>query len=186
MVGCFLMSLEDLTDVTVGDSPIDTSISMPKEKKDDQYNEITPYNPFISRPNQTWDDRAMDRMIAVHKPEHTKSGEIWFTEGKFVEVLSLLPLSQKAHQRYVKKYKRIQMLQTGDLNRKIVDSRQDRLLYEILAQKSILDAVEGGNINERGHWITNRQYIEQTLRQSLPSRPKGFIESVADGIAGRR
>ena len=180
------MTLEDLTDVTVGDDRIDTSINIPREKKQEDYNEITPYNPFISRPNQTWDDRAMDRMITVKKPANVPSGTIWFTEGKFVEVLSLLPLSQKAHQRYVKKYKRIQMLATGELNKKIVDSRQDRLLYEILAQKSILDAVEGGNINERGHWITNRQLVDQTLRQSLPSRPKGFIESIADGISGRR
>jgi hypothetical protein len=59
-------------------------------------------------------------------------------------------------------------------------------MMELVSQKSRLDAVEGGNTNERGSWITSKTMIEQTLRQSLPSRPKGFIESIAEGVAGRK
>ena len=181
------LSLEDLTDTTVGDDRIDTNYQMPKEKKqDDQYNEITPYNPFVSRPMQTWDDRTIDRMITIRRPKETTSGDIWITERGFAETLSLLPLNKVDQHMYWKKFKRIQMLQTGELNKKVVDSRQERLMLELVSQKSRLDVAEGGNINERGAWITNRQMIEQTLRQSLPSRPKGFIESIADGISGRR
>ena len=53
--------------------------------------------------------------------------------------------------------------------------------------KEYLDLSREGYVkgDKRGHWITNRNLIEQTLRQSLPSRPKGFIESIADGISGK-
>jgi hypothetical protein len=179
------MTLEDLTDVTVGDGPVDTSVNMPKEKKQDEYNEITPYNPFLSRPMQTWDDRAMDRMITIRRPKETTPGEIWITERGFAETLALMPLNKSDQHMFWKKFKRLQWLQTGELNARVVDSRQERLMFELVSQKSRLDAVEGGNINERGMWITNRNLIEQTLRQSLPSRPKGFIESIAEGIAGK-
>jgi hypothetical protein len=96
-----------------------------------------------------------------------------------------MPLSKADQHMFWKKFKRLQWIQTGELNKRVVDSRQERLMFELVSQKSRLDAVEGGNINERGHWITNRNLIEQTLRQSLPSRPKGFIESIADGISGK-
>jgi hypothetical protein len=180
------MTLEDLTDVSVGDGPIDTSINMPREKRQEDYNEVTPYNPFVTRPSQTWDDRTMDRMITIKRPAVTVSGELWITDRGFAETLSLMPLSRVDQHMYWKKFKRIQMMQTGELNKRMVDSRQERLMMELVSQKSRLDAVEGGNVNERGAWITNRQLIEQTLRQSLPSRPKGFVESIIDGVSGRK
>jgi len=147
--------------------------------------EMTPYNPFVSRPMQTWDDRTMDRMLRIKRPEAI-SGEIWITEAGFAETLSLLPLNRSEQHQFWKKFRRIQMISNGELNKRIVDSRQERLMMELVSQKSRKDVVEGGNLNERESWITSRQQIEQTLRQPAPQRPKGFIESVADGIAGRR
>lgn len=147
--------------------------------------EMSAYNPFISRPMQTWDDRTMDRMITIKRPKKVVSGEIWITESGFAEVLSLMPLNKTDQHMFWKKFRRIQMMAPGELNKHIVDSRQERLMMELVSQKSRLDAAEGGNINERGMWITNRQLVEQTLRQAAPQRPGGFIATIAEGLRGR-
>lgn len=177
------MTLEDLTDISVGDGPMDLDVDLPKPRKEPSY-EMTPYNPFITKPNMTWDDRTMDRMLTIKRPV-TKSGEMWITEAGFAETLSLLPLNKIEQQRYWRKFRKIQMVQSGELNAKIVDSRQERLLVELVSQKSRLDVAANGNLNEREMWVTTRQQMEQTLRTPPPSSPKGFFGSVISGLTGR-
>ena len=177
------MTLDDLLDLSVGDDRIDIDISKPRRQEDPSY-EMTPYNPMMSRPMQTWDDRTMDRMLTIKRPIAI-SGEMWITESGFAETLSLLPLNKMEQRMFWRKFRRIQMLASGELNKRIMDSRQERLALELISQKSRLDVVEGGNLNERLAWITNKQMIEQTLRTPPPQRAKGFIGSVVDGLTGR-
>ena len=177
------MTLDDLLDLSVGDDRIDIDISKPRRQEDPSY-EMAPYNPMMSRPMQTWDDRTMDRMLTIKRPIAI-SGEMWITESGFAETLSLLPLNKMEQRMFWRKFRRIQMLASGELNKRIMDSRQERLALELISQKSRLDVVEGGNLNERLAWITNKQMIEQTLRTPPPQRAKGFIGSVVDGLTGR-
>ena len=180
------MSLDDLLDLSLGDDRVEVDISMPQNKPEREPRmEMQQYNPFQTHPMQTWDAITMDRMITIKRPK-VQSGTIWITEEGFAETLSLMPLNKAEQHMYWKKFKRIQMLANGELNKKIVDSRQERLMMELVSQKSRLDVAEGGNVNERGMWITNRQQVEQTLRQIAPARQKGFVETVVDGLSGRR
>lgn len=183
------MTLDDLIDVTVGDDQIQTDISLPRKRqqpKEESY-EMTPYNPFAMRSagGGGWDAMCMERMLTIKRPDSIP-GTIWITEAGFAETLSLLPLNKVEQHNFWKKFRRIQMLSTGELNKHIIDSRQERLMMELVSQKSRLDVIEGGNVNERGQWNTTNTYVEQTLRQPAPQRPKGFIASVADGLTGRQ
>ena len=178
------MTLEDLMDISAGDSPLDLDLPQEKKKKSQQEFEVSPYNPFISRPSQQWDDRIIDRMLTIKRPE-VPSGTIWITEAGFAETLSLLPLNKIEQKLYWKKFRKIQMCATGELNKKIVDSRQDRLLIELVSQKSRLDVAANGNLNEREQWVTNKQIMEQKLIAPPPQQAKGFVSSVIGGISGR-
>lgn len=180
------MSLEDLTDLSVADDYFDQSQPQQKRQREESY-EMTPYNPFTSRNpgNGSWDAMCMERMLTIKRPV-VKSGEIWITESGFAETLSLLPLNRVEQKRFWKKFRRIQMMETGELNKKIVDSRQERLAMELISQKSRLDVVEGGNTNERLAWITDKQEVFQTLRAPPTNKNKGFFGSVADGLFGSK
>lgn len=181
------MSLEDLTDLSVADDYFDHSQTQQKRQNEESY-EMTQYNPFASRnpANGSWDAMCMDRMLTIKRPKNVKSGEIWITEAGFAETLSLIPLNRVEQKRFWKKFRRIQMMETGELNKKIVDSRQERLMSELVSQKSRLDVIEGGNINERGWWGTRRDIVEQTLRAPPTNKNKGFFGSVADGLFGSK
>jgi hypothetical protein len=78
------------------------------------------------------------------------------------------------------------MQHTGELNKKITDSRQERLMIELISQKSRLDVSTSGNLNEREMWVTTRQQMEQSLRTPPPSQPKGFFGSLISGLTGKR
>jgi hypothetical protein len=178
-----------LEDLSVGDGPLDIDDHL--EKLIQQQNqqgvsmEVAPYNPFAQRQPGSWDAICMDRMITVKRPKNVKSGQMWITDAMFAEVLSLLPLNKSEQAAYWKKFKKIQMMASGELNRKIVDSRQERLMVELLTQKSRLDVSPNGNLNEREMWVTTRQQLEQTLRAPPTVQPKGFIHSLFGG-GGKR
>jgi hypothetical protein len=178
------MTLDDLMDLSAGDDQLDLDIKEPKQKKQHDDFEVTPYNPFVSRPSQQWDDRIIDRMLTIKRPE-VESGTIWITDAGFAETLSLLPLNKMEQMRFWKKFRKIQMVATGELNKRIVDSRQDRLMMELVSQKSRLDVAVNGNMNEREQWNTNKQIIEQTLKTPSPQPSKGFVSSVVGGLTGR-
>ena len=180
------MTLDDIADLSTDGNFFDSELRKRQSQSDESY-EMTPYNPFSPRATmQTFDDRTFDRVVSVHKPKNIKSGEMWFTEGQFIEVISLMAWNKSEQRKFIKKFRRIQMAATGELNAKIVDSRQDRLMVEVLSQKGRKDVIEGGNINERESWITSRQQVEQTLRTPTTSKNKGFFGSVADGLFGSR
>ena len=179
------MTLDDLTDLTIGDDKVDLDIEVPKHKQQRESQEISPYNPFMVRPNQTWDDRAIDRFLTIKRPDYP-SGELWVTEAGFAETLSLLPLNKEEQRAYWRKFRKIQMQHTGELNKKITDSRQERLMMELISQKSRLDVSTSGNLNEREMWVTTRQQMEQSLRTPPPSQPKGFFGSLISGLTGKR
>lgn len=176
------MTLDDLTNMYAGDGPMD--FEDPVNQMKQQSYDMTPYNPFAVRPNQTWDDRTIDRMLTVKRPV-VPSGTIWITESGFAETLALLPLNKPEQRAFWRKFRKIQMVATGELNKKIVDSRQDRLLVELVSQKSRLDVAANGNMNEREAWVINKQVIEQTLKTPPPQQAKGFISSVAGALTGR-
>lgn len=178
------MTLEDLTNIHAGDGPLDLSIDAPRDNQRQPRYDIAPYNPFMQKPLSSWDAQCMDRMLTIKRPK-SLSGQIWITDSGFAEVLELLPLNKPDQQKFWRKFRKIQMLATGELNRKIVDSRQERLLIELVSQKSRLDVAANGNLNEREQWVTNRQVIEQTLKTPQMVQRKGFFQSVADGLAGR-
>jgi hypothetical protein len=76
------------------------------------------------------------------------------------------------------------MLAAGECNKKIVDTKQERLMMELVSQKSRLDVVPAGNLNEREAWITTRQQVEQTMK--VPQvQQRGFFSSVFGGVTGR-
>ncbi len=180
------MTLDDISDLSVDGNYFENEQHKRQVQSDESY-EMTPYNPFAPRATmQTFDDRTFDRVVSVHKPKNIKSGEMWFTEGKFVEVVSLMAWNKSEQRKFIKKFRRIQMAATGELNAKIVDSRQDRLMIEVLSQKGRKDVVEGGNINERESWITSHQTQEQILRTPTTNKNKGFFGSVADGLFGSK
>ena len=180
------MTLDDLTDLAVGDDRIDLDIDLPaKQRSGQQSQEMMQYNPFMVRPNMTWDDRTMDRMLTIKRPQ-VASGELWLTEANFAETLSLLPLNKEEQRAYWRKFRKIQMQHTGELNKKITDSRQERLMMELISQKSRLDVSTSGNLNEREMWVTTRQQMEQSLRTPPPSQPKGFFGSLISGLTGKR
>jgi hypothetical protein len=146
----------------------------------EQQMQMQNYNPFGPKQNTSWDAICMDRMLSIKRPA-VEPGIIWITDKDFAETLSLLPLNKSEQRKFWKKFRLIQMIAPGELSRKIVVSRQERLAMELISQKSRLDAVEGGNINERGWWGTSVQKVDQTLRTPSPTRPKGFVESLLSG-----
>ena len=177
------MTLDDIIDTSVDD---DRDVPMPQRPQEQSY-EMQQYNPFAPRNTmQTFDERVFDRVVTIRKPEHTQSGEMWFTDGKFAEIVSLCGWNKQEQTRFMKRFRRIQMLSTGELNAKIVDSRQDRLMLDVASQKGRKDVVEGGNTNEREMWITSNQNVIQTLKQSAPQKPQGFFATIADGLSRRR
>ena len=180
------MTLEDLTNLSVGDGHIDPDPHF-RGQQQQQSMEMQAYNPFAVRSGMsgTWDAMCMERMLTIKKPVSVP-GEIWITESGFAETLSLLPLNKPEQRQFWKKFRRIQMLASGELNKNVVASRQDRLMMELVSQKSRKDVIEGGNLNERESWITTRQQVEQTLRTPPMGKNKGFFGSVADGLFGSR
>lgn len=179
------MTLEDLTNIHAGDGPMNmTDIDLPQQQGQGQY-EMMPYNPFQLHGMQTWDAQCMERMLTIKRPK-VPSGTIWITESGFAETLSLLPLNKNEQTRYWRKFRKIQMLASGECNKKVIDSRQDRLMMELVSQKSRLDVAVNGNLNEREMWVTSRQQVEQTLRTPPPMQPKGFFGSLIGGITGRQ
>lgn len=181
------MTLEDLTDLSVGDDALNLDDGfMPKKGKQRQESQdVVPYNPFMVRPNMTWDDRTMDRMLTIKRPI-VESGEMWITESGFAETLSLLPLNHSEQKMFWRKFKKIQMLASGECNKKVIDSRQERLMMELVSQKSRLDVSASGNLNEREMWVTTRQQLEQSLKTPPPTQQKGFFSSVVGGLTGRK
>lgn len=179
------MTLEDLAELAAaGDDRFDFALPPGHKQQQDPQYDMQQYNPFISRPNMTWDDRTMDRMLTIKRP-YAESGEIWITEAGFAETLSLLPLNKIEQNKFWKKFRKIQMLASGECNKKIVDSKQERLMMELVSQKSRLDVSINGNLNERQSWITNRQLVEQTLKTPPPSQPKGFFGSIVSSLSGK-
>ena len=175
------MTLDDLTNIAAGDDRIDyVGVDQPRQQGNPGM-DMMPYSPFAMRPNQTWDAQTMDRMLTIKRPGGIKSGQIWITEAGFAETLALLPLNFKEQRLYWKKFRRIQMISSGELNAHVVDSRQERLMMELVSQKSRLDVAEGGNMNERLTWVTNKQIIEQKLQTQGPAQPKGFFSSILGG-----
>lgn len=176
------MTLEDLTDLTVGDGPLD--LDLPKQRHDSEtrfqsQNELAQYNPFITRPNMTWDDRTMDRMITIKKPKDIEPGVIWLTDGAFAETMSLLHISKSEQRVFMKQFQRIQALGSGELSRKIVAARQDRLMVMLLTQKSRPDVIEGGNMTERDSWVTSVQKYDQGMHYPPQvDRKKGFFGTI--------
>ena len=173
------MTLDDLTNISVGDGPMDMDMDL-QRAKEDQAMSMMPYNPFAPGKIQNWDAVCMDRMLTIKRPK-VKSGEIWITESGFAETLSLIPLNKIEQRMFWKKFRRIQMIASGELNKRVVDSRQERLMAELVTQKSRKDVIEGGNPNEREMWVINKQVIEQTLRTPGPTQPKGFFASILGG-----
>jgi hypothetical protein len=181
------VTLEDLADLNVGDDRFDTDTPVQRRRGQDESYEMTPYNPFGPRATmQTFDDRTFDRVVSVHRPKNITSGRVWFTEGEFIEVVSLTAWNKNEQRRFIKKFRRIQMQATGELNAKIVDTRQDRLMVEVLSQKGRKDVIEGGNINERESWITSRVQQEQTLSAPPMNKNKGFFGTLAEGLTGSK
>ena len=180
------MTLDDLTDFSNIDDRYDQDYPQQGSQRNpqDPNMQMQAYNPFAPRMNSSWDAQCMDRMLTI-KRKPAPSGTIWITEAGLAEILSLMPLNKNEQRKFWKKFRLIQMIASGELSKKIVDSRQERLLMELVSQKSRLDAVEGGNINERGMWITNRQLVEQTLKTPSQQHSKGFIATLADGLSGR-
>ena len=178
------MTLEDLTDISIGDDRVPVNVDVPKKQKEQSY-EMTPYNPFVSRPNQSWDDRAMERMLRIKRPPPQQQGEIWFDDPDFAETFSLLPLNKPEQGRIWRKVRKIQMQASGELNKKMVESRQQRLMVELVSQKSRLDVSPNGNLNEREMWVTTRQQLEQTLKTPAPSQPRGFFGTLIGGLTGK-
>jgi len=181
------MTLDDLTDTSVGDGALDLDEGfMPsKGRQRQESQEVVPYSPFMVRPNMTWDDRTMDRMLTIKRPV-VESGEMWITEAGFAETLSLLPLNHSEQKMFWRKFKKIQMLASGECNKKVIDSRQERLMMELISQKSRLDVSANGNLNEREMWVTTRQQLEQSLKTAPPQQSKGFFSSVVGGLTGRK
>jgi hypothetical protein len=180
------VTLDDLREMGILDDQQQQEREYQQQQAMQQQQQMQMYNPFAQRQPSSWDAIMADRLLTVKRPKDVKSGEMWITESGLAEIFSLMPIGKADQDEIMDDFYRIQMLASGELNRKIVDSRQERLLTRLLIQKSRLDAVEGGNINERGAWITSRQLFEQTLRQPQPQRPKGFIEGIVDGFSGRR
>ncbi len=177
------VTLDDLTNIRAGDKGVDFSIDFPREDDSGAQYGVSPYNPFQSQRLQTWDAQCMDRMLTIKRPK-VSSGTIWITEAAFAETLSLLPLNKTEQARYWRKFRKIQMLAAGECNKKIVDTKQERLMMELVSQKSRLDVVPAGNLNEREAWITTRQQVEQTMK--VPQvQQRGFFSSVLGGVTGR-
>jgi hypothetical protein len=143
---------------------------------------MTPYNPFAVHPSQTWDDRAIDRFLTVKKPLDAEEGEIWLSDPDFAETFSLTPLNKVEQIRFIKKFRRIQMLSPGELSANIVKTRQDRYMAELLSQKGRKDVVEGGNLSEREMFITSSHKEEQTLRTPGQQQPRGFLPSLLPSL----
>jgi hypothetical protein len=178
------VTLDDLTNIRAGDRPVDFSVDIPREDEQAMQYGMTPYNPFQSQKLQTWDAQCMDRMLTIKRPK-VPSGTIWITEASFAETLSLLPLNKIEQARFWRKFRKIQMLASGECNKKIVDTKQERLMEELISQKSRLDVSPNGNLNEREMWVTTRQQIEQTMKVPQTSQQRGFFSSVLGGITGR-
>ena len=180
------LTLDDLTDIDRIDGAEESSLGIGRQsERGGQSQDMMPYNPFMVRPNMTWDDRTMDRMLTIKRPV-VASGELWLTEANFAETLSLLPLNKAEQTAYWRKFRKIQMTRSGECNKKIVDSRQERLMVELVSQKSRLDVSVNGNLNEREMWVTTRQQLEQSLRTPPPSQPKGFFGSLVGGLTGKK
>ena len=143
------------------------------------------FNPFAPRGYNSFDAQMADRFLTIKRPPKIISGTIWLTEAGLAETFSLITIGKNDQDDIMDEFYRIQMMSSGELNNKIVDSRQDRLYTKLLTYKSRVDVVEGGNINERGSWVTTTQRIEQTLRQAAPQRPQGFLATIADGLSRR-
>jgi len=143
------------------------------------------FNPFAPRVNNSWDAVMADRLLTVKRPDKPISGTVWLTEAGLSETFSLITIGKVEQEDIMDEFYRIQMMASGELNRKIVDSRQDRLLARILTYKARVDILEGGNINERGWWGTSVQKIDQRITQPQPQRPQGFLATIADGLSRR-
>ena len=143
------------------------------------------FNPFAPRVNNSWDAVMADRLLTVKRPDKSISGTVWLTEAGLSEIFSLITIGKVEQEDIMDEFYRIQMMASGELNRKIVNSRQDRLLARILTYKARVDILEGGNINERGWWGTSVQKIDQRITQPAPQRPQGFLATIADGLARR-
>ena len=188
------MSLDDLMDTNVGDDAMDIDAPFRelagegKPRKRARWQEqreergMTPYNPFAVHPSQTWDDRAIDRFLTVKKPLDAEEGEIWLSDPDFAETFSLTPLNKVEQIRFIKKFRRIQMLSPGELSANIVKTRQDRYMAELLSQKGRKDVVEGGNLSEREMFITSSHKEEQTLRTPGQQQPRGFLPSLLPSL----
>ena len=188
------MSLDDLMNTGVGDDAMDIDApfrelsgggkSQKRARWQQQREEqgMTPYNPFVAHPSQTWDDRAIDRFLTVKKPLDAEEGEIWLSDPDFAETFSLTPLNKVEQIRLIKKFRRIQMLSSGELSANIVKTRQDRYMAELLSQKGRKDVVEGGNLSEREMFITSSHKEEQTLRTPGQQQPRGFLPSLLPSL----
>lgn len=176
------MSLRDLTNIRAGDAPYSTDISLPPPQQDPYAGMMAPqYNPFAQGVGKSWDAQCMDRMITIHRPSNVKKGMIWLTEASFAETLSLLPLNKNEQQHYIRKFRKAMMAASGELSQEEVYQRQELIFVELISQKSRLDVMPGGNLNERESWITSTQRIESVLKTPPPAQSRGFFGSLLGG-----
>ena len=184
-----LADIKRLTNVKAGDRVGNVDLTLPQQQTQDPYAGsammMPSYNPFSSGMPKSWDAICMDRMVTIHRPKGIKKGLIWLTESDFAETLSLLPLNRVEQRHLIRKFRKAMMTASGELSKEEVYQRQELLFAEIVSQKSRLDVVPGGNLNERLSWITSTQQFETIIKGPPPVQSKGFFSSVASNLTGR-
>ena len=142
------------------------------------------FNPFAPRVNNSWDAVMADRLITIVIPPGYKEGDVWITDPKVMEQMSLTSLSAAAQADFEDEVYRIQMHAVGELNRHSTETRQRRLLARFALSKSRIDVTPdfGMNVNERQSWQTSRQILDQRITQPAPQRPQGFFATIASEL----
>jgi hypothetical protein len=196
------MTEEDLKKLRVGDMPFDIDQYLYLDEQQQQP-ELTPEdralmiaqqgqqmitsqgggNPF--HPAQTWDDKAMHRMLTVKMPKNEKEKcNLWTTESEFIEQFGLLNLPKIDFDKFVRMYRKIENLCKGEGNSEIVKSRQRKLAQQVIMYKSRGDNPLIG-ITERGAWITTRNELQQVVKMPMVDNRQGFIGGIKSRIFGR-
>lgn len=138
-------------------------------------------DPWKNNPVQTADERFADRMLCQRMPDdqHPHGQKLWITRSDILELLAIIPsLSRKQYNRFVRDWEDIETLSQGGGNAQIVQSRQERLLFEINLSRSVGDAPVSG-MTERILLSTKRQEISQNINtQSAQKRAAGFFSDI--------
>lgn len=183
------MSLANLTNMRAGDRPMNVDMTLPPQQADPYAGAgmmMPAYNPFSQGGPKSWDAICMDRMITIHRPKNVEKGLIWITDAQFAETLSLLPLNKSEQRHYWRKFRKAMMASSGELSKEEAAQRQELLFIELISQKSRLDVMPGGNLNEREQWNTTTQRVESVLKTPPPAQGRGFFSSVLGGLNGGR